>query len=98
MAFISYGALLHLYPVLVLHIILLPLNAWRLGEIFRLVKQVRSTTDDDQVFRALVPFAKRMTARRGDVVIRKGDTSDALDLVLEGSLWVEEAEVELGPG
>ena len=97
-AFISYASILHLYPILILHAVLLPLNAWRLSEIFRLVKQVRSTTDDDQVFRALVPFAKRMTARRGDVVIRKGDISDALYLVLEGSLWVEEAEVELGPG
>ena len=97
-AFISYGFLLHLYPVLILHAVLLPLNTWRLTEIFRLVKRVQGTVDDEQVFRALVPFANRMTARRGEVVIRKGDVSDALYLVLEGSLWVEDAEVELGPG
>jgi len=95
-AFIAYGALLHLYPVLILHAVLLPLNAWRLTEIFRLVKRVQGTVDDDQVFRALLPFAKRMTARRGEVVIRKGDVSDALYLVMEGALWV--AEAELGPG
>jgi hypothetical protein len=98
-AFISYGALLHLYPVLVLHVILLPVNAWRLREIFQLAKNVEETTQDDsKVFNALVRFAKRMTVSRGEVVIRKGDPSDALYLVLEGKLWVEEAEAEVGPG
>jgi len=97
-AFISYGALLHLYPVLVLHVILLPVNAWRLREIFHLVKSIQDTADDGKVFNALRPFAKRMTVARGEVVIRKGDPSDALYLVLDGKLWVEEAEAEIGPG
>jgi len=97
-AFIAYAALLHLYPILILHTILFPLNAWRLSQIFRLVNRVRGTIDDSQIFRALVPFAKRMTVRRGGVVMRKGDASDALYLVVEGSLWVEQAEVELGQG
>jgi CRP/FNR family cyclic AMP-dependent transcriptional regulator len=97
-AFITYGALLHLYPVLVLHCVLLPVNAWRLREILQLGKGVDETIDDKKIFDALVPFAKRMTVRRGEVLIRKGDPSDALYLLLEGALWVEEAEVELHPG
>jgi CRP/FNR family cyclic AMP-dependent transcriptional regulator len=97
-AFIVYGALLHLYPVLALHVILLPINAWRLREIFQLVKSVQDTADDSRVFKALLPFAKRLTVSRGEVVIRKGDPSDALYLVLEGTLLVEEAEAEIGPG
>jgi CRP/FNR family transcriptional regulator, cyclic AMP receptor protein len=97
-AFIAYGALLHLYPVLVLHVVLLPVNAWRLREIFQLVKSVQETADDGKVFNALLPFARRMRVTRGDVLIRKGDPSDALYLVLEGKLWVEEAEAEIGPG
>jgi CRP-like cAMP-binding protein len=67
-------------------------------EIFQLVKRVQETADDTKVFNALVPFAKRMTVPRGQVLIRKGDPSDALYLVLEGTLWVEEAEAEIGPG
>jgi len=98
LAFITYGVLLHLYPVLVLHIVLLPVNVWRLREIFQLVKSVRDTDDDCRVFNALVPFAKRMTVPGDAVLIRKGDPSDALYLVLSGKLWVEEAEAELGPG
>ncbi len=97
-AFITYGALLHLYPVLVLHIVLFPVNAWRLREMFQLVKSVQETADDSKVFKALLPFAKRMTVARGTVLMRKGDPSDALYLVLEGKLRVEEAEAEIGPG
>ncbi|HZL58818.1 MAG TPA: cyclic nucleotide-binding domain-containing protein [Stellaceae bacterium] len=97
-AFITYAAMLHLYPVLILHIVLLPVNAWRLREIFQLVKSVRETGDVAVIFKALVPFAKQMTVPRGEAVIRKGDLSDALYLILEGALWVKEAEIELGPG
>ena len=97
-AFITYGALLHLYPVLILHCVLLPVNIWRLREIFQLSKNVDETVDDTKIFDALVPFGKRMMVRRGEMLIRKGDPSDALYLLLEGALWVEEAEVELHPG
>jgi CRP/FNR family cyclic AMP-dependent transcriptional regulator len=97
-AFITYGALLHLYPVLILHCVLLPVNIWRLREIFQLSKNVDETVDDTKIFDALVPFAKRMMVRRGEMLIRKGEPSDALYLLLEGALWVEEAEVELHPG
>jgi CRP/FNR family cyclic AMP-dependent transcriptional regulator len=96
--FITYSALLHLYPVLVLHCVLLPVNGYRLREILQLGKSVRETVDDTKIFDALVPFARKMTVGRGEVLIRKGDPSDALYLLLEGTLWVEEAEVELHPG
>jgi CRP/FNR family cyclic AMP-dependent transcriptional regulator len=97
-AFITYSALLHLYPILILHCILLPVNAWRLREIVQLRKSVADMADDTKIFNALLPFAKKMNAGCSEVLIRKGDPSDALYLLLEGTLWVEEAEVELGPG
>jgi hypothetical protein len=31
-AFIAYALLLHLLPILVLHVVLLPLNGWRLAQ------------------------------------------------------------------
>lgn len=97
-AFISYGALLHLYPVLVLHLALMPLNAWRLAEIVLLGSRVRTRVGSDAVFTALFPFASKIKAGRGDIVIRKGDPSDCLYLVCEGVLTVAEAGVDLGPG
>jgi CRP/FNR family transcriptional regulator, cyclic AMP receptor protein len=96
--FVAYGALEHLWFVLALNLIILPVNIWRLIEIRRLVSSVRAAASENHIFDALMPFARRVTPRRGEVIIRKGDPSDALYLVLEGSLWVEEAATELGAG
>ena len=97
-AFLAYGGLLHLYPVLLLHAVLMPVNAWRLTEILRLRGHVRGSGGDNAVFTALLPFAKRITVAQGEVVIRKGEPSDCLYLVFEGALWVADAQVELRPG
>ena len=61
-------------------------------------KHVRTRIDTDAVFDALLPFAKRITIPRGQVVIRKGDPADCLFLLFDGLAWVADAEVELGPG
>ena len=45
--FIIYGSLDGLYPVLVLHLILLPLNGLRLREMPRLTQQVRRAAQGD---------------------------------------------------
>ena len=97
-AFLTYGALLHLYPVLLLHAVLLPVNVWRLTEILRLKGHVRVSGGSDAIFTALLPFATRFTVNKGEAIIRKGESSDCLYLVFKGALWVAEAEVELGPG
>jgi CRP/FNR family transcriptional regulator, cyclic AMP receptor protein len=97
-AFLAYGGLLHLYPVLLLHAVLMPVNAWRLTEILRLRGHVRESEGGNAVFTALLPFATRLTVAQGEVVIRKGEPADCLYLVFEGALWVADAQVELGPG
>jgi hypothetical protein len=57
-----------------------------------------SEMNTETVFEALLPFAKQVAVRRGQVVICKGDPADCLYLLFEGVLWVADAEVELGPG
>jgi hypothetical protein len=95
---IAYAALTQLHVVLVIQIMLLPLNVWRLIEIQRLVKKLRGRVDEHAVFDALLPFAKRLTVPEGELVIRRGDPSDSLYLVLDGTLHVREAAIDLGPG
>jgi len=96
--FIAYGALEGLYFVTALNFVILPVNVYRLIEIRRLIQNVHDAANENHVFDALMPFARRLTPKKGEVIIRRGDPSDSLYLVLEGSLFVEEAKTELGAG
>jgi CRP/FNR family cyclic AMP-dependent transcriptional regulator len=49
-AFISYGDVGGMAPILILHVALLPLNLWRLHQTRQLVKKVRLATEGDLSF------------------------------------------------
>jgi len=95
---IAYSLVSHLYLVLLLQVILLPINLWRLIEIVQLARRLRSAVSEDSVFKALLPFAGVRWVKSGEAIMRKGDSSDAMYLVLQGQLWVEEAAAAVGPG
>jgi len=97
-ALLAYSALSGDLLVFLLQLVLFPLNLWRLIEIIRMVRRLRHAVTENNVFQALLPFAKTQSVATGVTLIHKGETSDALYLVLEGTLWVQEARVEIGPG
>lgn len=97
-AFIIYGYLGGLYPVLILHLILLPLNAWRLREMLRLTKQVRAAAQSDLNMDWLKPFTSSRRMAAGDVLFRKGDTAGAIYVIVCGRCRVSELGIDILPG
>lgn len=97
-AFMAYGLGKGLYPVLILHALLLPLNCARLHEMRTLVARVRAASSGDLSMEWLVPFVRRRVARAGDVLFRKGDHAKEMYLVLAGSVRVVDIGVTTGPG
>lgn len=97
-AFIIYGYLGGLYPVLILHLILLPLNAWRLREMLRLTKQVRAAAQSDLNMDWLKPFTSSRRMAAGDVLFRKGDTAGAIYVIVCGRCRVSELSIDILPG
>src|SRR4029077_1177325 len=83
-AFIAYGYLGGLYPVLILHLVLLPLNTWRLHEMLRLTKQVREAAQSDLKMDWLKPFTSARRISAGDVLFRKGDAANAMYFIVSG--------------
>src|ERR1044071_2623341 len=83
-AFIAYGYLGGLYPVLILHLILLPLNTLRLREMLRLTKQVREAARTDLKMDWLKPFTSTRRIGAGDILFRKGDAANAMYFILSG--------------
>jgi hypothetical protein len=57
--FMTYGYFDHLYPVFMLHAILFPVNALRLIQFQRLVRDMRSAHREDLSIQNLLPYMTR---------------------------------------
>jgi CRP-like cAMP-binding protein len=97
-AFIAYGALAPIYPVLGLHAILLPLNALRLYQMLQLIRTVANASQGDLNFDWLKPFMSRRACMAGETIFRKGELASAMFYILSGRFWLSEIAQEVPPG
>ncbi len=91
-AFIIYASSGPLYPILILHSVLLPMNVWRTIETLRLIRRVKLAAKGDLSVDWLKPFMKEVRHEAGQVLFRRGDHGDGFYLVLKGELRVEELD------
>ncbi len=96
--FITYASLSHVYPLLILHIILLPLNAYRMVQMIRLVNKVRESSRGDFSMDFLVPFMTKESFKKGAVVFAKGDDADKMYYLQKGTIRLKELDITLGHG
>jgi CRP-like cAMP-binding protein len=96
--FIGFGVAAHVYPVLLLHVVLLPLNAARTLEMMRLTRRFEVATKGDMSFEPLRPFMVLEGYSSGHILFQKGDFADRMFLISAGNLLVEDVNVLLGPG
>ena len=96
--FIAYGYFQSSLPELVLHSVLLPLNARRMWEIRKLTKEIARATQDSPVSQWLLPHMTRRAFKAGEVLYRKGDLADEVVYIASGQLRLQEHDQVLGPG
>lgn len=96
--FIAYTANAHIWPILVLHTALLPMNCLRLAQMVKLIKQVRQASEGDTSFEFMIPHMTKEVLREGDIVFYKGDVADKIYLLKSGSLRIDELDVAIRPG
>ena len=96
--FIAYGIVQSALPELVLHGVLLPLNARRMWEIQKLSREIARATQDSPVSQWLLPHMTRRTFKAGEVLYRKGDLADEVVYIASGQLRLQEHDQVLGPG
>lgn len=89
--FVIYAAFFHIYPLLVLHALLFPLNVTRMIQMMRLVRKVEEAAKGGFTFEFLVPFMTKANYNKGDVVCRRGDASDKLFYLQKGLIKIEGA-------
>jgi CRP/FNR family transcriptional regulator, cyclic AMP receptor protein len=96
--FVAYGFLAPVYPQLVLHSVLLPLNAFRLREMLELISKVKAASQGDLNMEWLKPFMTTRTAKRGEVLFHKDDLSSAMFYTVTGRYRLNEIGQGIGPG
>jgi CRP/FNR family transcriptional regulator, cyclic AMP receptor protein len=96
-AFMTYGWLQDLPPVLLLHALLLPINLYRLFEMRQLIRVLQDASLAAADLSWLLPYTRRVACKAGDVLFRKDDRADAMYLVEAGRIRLDELDIAVGP-
>jgi len=98
LAFVGYGLGAGIYPVLILHIILLPLNLMLLIQMAALLRKAKLAAATDPSSAWLQPYMLTKHFRAGETVFRKGDYADSLYMIVSGEVKLPEIGRRLSPG
>jgi CRP/FNR family transcriptional regulator, cyclic AMP receptor protein len=94
---LTYGVFGRVYPILILHSCLLPLNVLRLRQVTALIAAVHEASEQEAL-RALIPYMTSEHRRSGDVLFRRGDPANRLYLVQRGSVAFPEIDKRVSTG
>ena len=94
---LRYGVFGRVYPILVLHSALLPLNVLRLRQIKTLIDAV-DRAGNSEVLTALIPYMTSERHAGGDVLFRKGDGADKLYVLAAGTVRLPDVGKTLTAG
>ena len=98
LAFVIYGVAANVYPVLLLHLILLPLNALHLIKMVWLLRRAKLAAATDLSPHWLQPFMRMKRIKAGETLFAKGEYADALYMIVSGEVELPEIELKLKPG
>jgi hypothetical protein len=93
-----YSSLHGTYPTFALNAILLPVNAWRLHAMLRLVGDIDQAIKTRVSADWLLPYARPKVFKAGDVLMARGDYATAAYYVVAGEVEIPELGETLGPG
>lgn len=98
LCFVAYGYMDALYPIMMLHAVLFPLNVVRLYQMAKLVRRVRTAAQGNKTMDWLRPYMHRRFCRATEVLFHKGDAADAMFCVVSGRFRLSEVDIELRRG
>jgi hypothetical protein len=76
------------YPTFALNAVLLPLNAWRLHGMLKLIRDIGAAAKSDMNADWLLPYMRPKAFKAGDILMKRGEYA-------HGAFYVASGEVEL---
>jgi len=96
--FFSYGLYGELYPIVILHGSLFPLNISRLVQAVKLRQRIHEMAHSDFDVKTLIPFMQEHRLPKGAFLFKKGDLAHNIYYLEQGAAKVIELNIELKPG
>jgi CRP/FNR family cyclic AMP-dependent transcriptional regulator len=93
-----YGIFGRVYPILVLHICLLPLNVIRLYQMKRLISNIKAASTPEKCIEYLIPYMKKGHYPKGTKLFQKGDSAENIYFIQQGSVEIPEIQKRLSKG
>jgi hypothetical protein len=86
------------WPTMILHMVLLPLNAYRLNQMLALVRDVKKSVSSDLSMAWLKPFMTERQCQAGEVLFYKDEKAEEMFYIVSGRYRLVEMGMELPHG
>jgi CRP/FNR family cyclic AMP-dependent transcriptional regulator len=86
------------YPTFVLNAVLLPLNAWRLHAMVKLIREIDAATKGDMNVEWLLPYTRPKNFKAGHILMKRGEYATAAFYIVSGEVEVIEINRSFGKG
>lgn len=96
--FIVFASYKQVYPLLVLHCALLPLNTIRMIQMMRLINRVKESSKGDMSMDFLVPYMTRESFKKGEILFKKDDDANKVYYLRKGIARVMEFDAYIKEG
>lgn len=87
-----------LYPYIIQHAVLLPINAYRLYEMRKLIRQVQTAAVGDLSMEWIKPFSTQRQYKAGATIFQRGDAANEMFYVVSGTLRLRELDIVVSAG
>ena len=98
LALITFSFTTGSYHTMILHMVLLPLNAYRLNQMLQLVREVKRSVHSDLSMAWLKPFMTERPCEAGEVLFYKDEKAEEMFYIVSGRYRLVEMGLELPVG
>lgn len=96
--FVIYGLTADLAPILILHLLLLPINVLRTTEQLQTRRRMRTALREEPNLNTLLPFMVRQDVGDGEYIMRRGEMADRFYVIADGKVSIDDVGKVLGKG